>query len=134
MIAKIKNPQKFLPVINSCDVIPNREGDKLRDDVITRVVTFKPNPEKKVTEVCRCFEPMKVDFHQDDGSMVGNIISDGPSGKPEDIHLTFTFQWLNQDVEKGKEDEARDRFKAGAKKAVDGSIEAMRKMANDGEI
>lgn len=78
----------------------------------------------------------QVDFHQTDGSVISNIISDGPSGKPEDLYMTYAFQWLHPDVEAGgaKEKELMESHKAMAKMAVDKSIEAIRRLVGEGKI
>jgi len=77
-----------------------------------------------------------VDFHQENGSTISNVISDGPSGKADDLHMTYIFEWIHEDVESGssKADELRTKHKAMAKMAVDKSIESIRRMVVDGII
>lgn len=79
---------------------------------------------------------MQVDFHQADGSVISNVISDGPSGEPSDLYMTYAFQWLHPDVEAGgaKAEELMKGHKATAKMAVDKSIEAIRRLVNEGKI
>ncbi|GAB7348044.1 hypothetical protein MBLNU459_g6080t1 [Dothideomycetes sp. NU459] len=128
---KVRNAPEFVGAIATCTVL--NEDD---DGVVTRQVTFKANPNKVVEEVCRPYEPMKVDFHQTDGSVISNIISDGPSGEATDLHMTYAFQWLHPDVEAGsaEEKELMRGHKATAKMAVDKSIEAIRRLVNEGKI
>lgn len=183
---KVRNAPEFVGAIATCKVLSEDEAD----GTVTRVVTFKADPEKEVKEVCRGFWPMKVcssnsfllllllllflwsgeaktllfcqgaearsavveattisektlvlissqvDFHQTDGSVISNIISDGPSGKPEDLFMTYAFQWLCPDVKEGgdEEKELRKKYEATAKMAVDKSIEAIRRFVEAGEL
>ncbi|KAK5005322.1 hypothetical protein LTR16_007041, partial [Cryomyces antarcticus] len=77
-----------------------------------------------------------VDFHQPDGSTISNIISDGPSGQPSDLYMTYAFQWLHPEIERGSkvEAEALVMRKKTAKMAVEKSIESIRRMVKEGEI
>lgn len=52
---KVRNAPEFVGAIATCDVL-----DETSDGVVTREVTFKANPEKKVKEVCRPYKPTKV--------------------------------------------------------------------------
>jgi Domain of unknown function (DUF1857) len=57
-----------------------------------REVTFREG-NRKVKEHCVKFRPMKVEFHQPDGSRVMNIVSQGAGGD-EDLFMTYTFEVL----------------------------------------
>ncbi len=50
--------------------------------------------------------------------------------------MTYVFEWRHDDVKAGTEEEKKlvDEHRHGAKMAVDKSIEAMRRMANAGEL
>jgi len=79
---------------------------------------------------------LKIDFHQDDGTLISNIVSEGPSGKPEDLMMTYCFEWRRPDVEEGSADmeKVMEQYKKTAKMAVQGSIDTIRKFVENGEI
>ena len=43
----------------------------------------------------------QVDFEQEDGSHVRNIISDGPSGGLDDLNMTYTFEFSLDNIQEG---------------------------------
>ncbi|CAO2658814.1 Nn.00g065370.m01.CDS01 [Neocucurbitaria sp. VM-36] len=129
---KIRFAQEFVPVIESCDVLEDKDG------VVTRVVNFKPGlgPKDKAKEVVRGYWPSWVDFEQEDGSHVRNIVSDGPSGDLDDLHMTYAFEFRYPNIQEGSKEaeEQLQKLKATSKKAVESSIEAIRQMVVDGRI
>ncbi|EUC46829.1 hypothetical protein COCMIDRAFT_4118 [Bipolaris oryzae ATCC 44560] len=130
---KIRFAQEFVPVIESCTVL-----EESADGVVTRHVVFKKGmgPKDTAREVVRGFWPTWVDFEQEDGSHVRNIISDGASGGVEDLHMTYVFEFRLPNVQEGTEEAEKElaRLKGMAKKAVDSSIDAIREMVKDGRI
>ncbi|KAF2086099.1 DUF1857-domain-containing protein [Saccharata proteae CBS 121410] len=128
---KIRFAHEFVPVIGACDVLSEEEGGR----VVTREVAFKQSPEKRVREVCRSYEPARVDFNQTNGSTISNIISDGAGG-PADLYMTYCFEWQHPDVA-ADSDEARkllESNKGTSRMAVEKSIESIREMVRDGRI
>ena len=98
---KIRFAQEFVPAIQSCDVLSEDA-----DGVVTREVVFKKGAGAKdrAKEVARSFWPSWVDFEQEDGTHIRNIISDGASGGIEDLHMTYAFQFvLHPSIEEGSE-------------------------------
>jgi hypothetical protein len=77
-----------------------------------------------------------VDFEQTDGTTISNIISDGPSGEPEDLFLSYSFEWKHPDVEAGSAQatELQAKHKKTAQMAVDKTIETVRKMVQQGSL
>lgn len=76
----------------------------------------------------------QVDFHQPDGSTISNIISTGPDG---DISMTYAFEWLHPEVaasDTQKVEELRGKHAKTAQMAVEKSIEAVRRLVQDGTI
>jgi len=53
---KIRDAPAFVGAISSCKVI----GEDEAEGTVTRVVTFKAEPDKEIKEVCRSFEDAKV--------------------------------------------------------------------------
>ena len=133
---KIRAGQDFVGgAITTTDVVKEYRTDRTDLPVTVREVVFKDPSMGKVEETCIAFYPMKVEFHQKNGSKVQNVISQGAGGD-EDIYMTYTFEWLHPELE-GKEDELKathEKEKAMAQKAVESTIEVMRKMVNDGRI
>ena len=139
---KIRFAQEFVPVIESCEVLEEKDG------VVTRDVKFKrgTGPKDQAKEVVRSYWPSwvsgtrsqrrylkhdetfatpqfdvgnmltictQVDFEQEDGSHVRNIISDGPSGETEDLNMTYAFEWIMPNLQEGtpEADKERQRLK-----------------------
>jgi len=139
---KVHRAQDFLPVIEACRVVEETEGGS----VVVREATFKKADEgagvpeaqrgKVVKEVCRLFEPVKVDFHQPNGAVITNCISDGPSMEETDLNMTYIFEWRHEDLQAGSKEfeDMVEEHRRGAKTAVDKSIKAIRRMANAGEL
>ncbi|KAF2184255.1 DUF1857-domain-containing protein [Zopfia rhizophila CBS 207.26] len=128
---KIRFAQEFVPVIESCDVISDKDG------VVERQVKFKEGqgPKDSAREVVRSYEPAWVDFEQDDGTHIRNIVSDGPSGTPSDLHMTYMFEFRLPHIQEGEAAEKElARLKGMSKKAVESSIQVIREMVKDGRI
>lgn len=129
---KIRFAQEFVSAITSCEVLSEENG------VVTRVVQFKAGvgaaPSAK--EVVTSFGNAWVEFKQEDGSIIRNLISDGPGGTVEDLHMTYMFEWIFPKLEEGsvEAEEQLKKSKAMAKMAVDGSINTIREMVKDGRI
>lgn len=87
-----------MPVIASCSVLSDDNG------VVTRDVVFKPGagPSGKsgAREVVRGFGRSWVDFEQEDGSVIRNIISDGGEGEGA-VYLTFAFEMRFPELQEG---------------------------------
>jgi hypothetical protein len=85
---KVRRAEKFVPIITACEVLSeedNRRKSPSAEHVITRRVTFQPgggplNGGGTVTEVCKLYAPCRIDFHQEDGSTIGNYVTQGSSG------------------------------------------------------
>ncbi|KAI4615546.1 uncharacterized protein J4E88_000407 [Alternaria novae-zelandiae] len=129
---KIRFAQEFVPVIESCDVLEEKDG------VVTRDVKFKKGmgPKDQAKEVVRSYWPSWVDFEQEDGTHIRNIVSDGPSGEIEDLNMTYMFEFVVPHVQEGTPEAEKEiqKFKGMAKKAVESSIDAIREMVKDGRI
>ncbi|KAH7360007.1 hypothetical protein BKA66DRAFT_426342 [Pyrenochaeta sp. MPI-SDFR-AT-0127] len=129
---KIRFAQEFVPVIESCEVLEDKDG------VVVREVKFKQGagPKDRAKETVRSYEPSWVDFEQEDGSHIRNTVSDGPSGGLEDLHMTYAFEFRFPHIQEGSPEAEQEtqKFKSMSKKAVESSIEAIRQMVVDGRI
>ncbi|ROW12564.1 hypothetical protein VMCG_00314 [Cytospora schulzeri] len=126
---KIIHAEDFVGgAILDTEVVSESEDDHGRP-LTTRVVTFREG-NRRVQEVVTTFFPMKVEFRQPNGSVVGNIISKGAEGE---YYLTYTFEWMHPDMEEGPAlGEKRVAEEAMAKHSVESTLEAMRAMVVDG--
>jgi hypothetical protein len=100
LVHKVHHAEKFVPLITACEVT----GKSDDGSTITRRVTFQagvgPMPRDTVTEVCKLFAPCRVDFEQEDGTTIGNYVSEGADGE---LYMTYVFQWRAEGVEEGSE-------------------------------
>ncbi|KAK1832997.1 DUF1857-domain-containing protein [Podospora conica] len=137
LVDKVLHPAGFVPLIVDCTVVSTTPATASDPLTVTRLVTFRGREDAPVKEVCAHHPPVRVDFYQPEtGSRIGNYISQGPSGEEGDLFMTFVFEWRHEGVEEGSE-EARgleEGYKVTAKKAVEGTIEATRRMVSEGKI
>lgn len=93
---KVRHAQEFVAIIVACDVVSEERTAKGYPSV-TRDVTFK-GADKPVREVCTHYAPSRVDFEQDNGSFISNIVSKGPDGE---LLMTYSFAWAHPDLAEG---------------------------------
>ncbi|KAL2111890.1 hypothetical protein VUR80DRAFT_9101 [Thermomyces stellatus] len=127
---KIRRAEDFVPAAITSTAITSRSTAPTGHPVTVREVTFREG-NRKVTEECVEYEPMKVEFRQSNGSKVQNIVSEGPTGE---LYMTYTFEWLHPEMEGDakKLEERRDKERRMARMAVEGTLKAMREMVADG--
>ncbi len=92
---KVRKPWEFVPTISGAEILSD-EGN-----VVKRLVALKSGVINKAKEVCTIYPPSRVDYSLDNGSSVINIIGSGPSLKPEDLYVTYVFEWKHDDLEEG---------------------------------
>lgn len=127
---KDTNAEEFVPVAIKATEVVSVEKDGLGRPVRTRIVTFVEG-DKRVQELVTELYPMMLQFRRMDGSMVQNIVSQGPEGE---LYLTFTFELVRPTagVSEAEVETMREKQQAGAKMAVEGTLKAMREMVLDG--
>ncbi|KAF2737322.1 DUF1857-domain-containing protein [Polyplosphaeria fusca] len=127
---KIRFAQEFVKIIESCDVLSEKDG------VVERFVKFQAGlgPKDSAKETVVSFEPAWVDFRQEDGTTIRNVVSDGPSGQPEDLHMTYIFEFNLPDLPEAEREAKEKQLKGMAKMAVESSITVIREMVVDGRI
>ncbi|KAK3989050.1 hypothetical protein QBC44DRAFT_94988 [Cladorrhinum sp. PSN332] len=129
---KVRHAEQFVPLIKSCAVESETQSEA-GNTVITRVVDFGNNlglqqkDGKLVREVCTLYPPVRVDFLQEDGTKIGNYVSEGQDGG---LWMTYVFEWRVEEGEEGVE----ARFKQTAKMAVEKSIETIRRLVKEGQL
>ncbi|KAK7932189.1 hypothetical protein PG985_002901 [Apiospora marii] len=127
---KVRAAHEFVPLISGCSVLS--ESEKEGNHTITREVIFKSQPDKPVREECVHYAPCRVDFRQEDGSTISNVVSRDPRGE---LVMTYVFEWRHPGVEEEMEVEGlRESHWKTAKMAVEGSINTIRRLVKDGEI
>ncbi|KAL2023291.1 hypothetical protein VTK56DRAFT_3029 [Thermocarpiscus australiensis] len=133
---KVRHADEFVPTIAGCDVLAEeKHDDDSGEEVVTRLTHFGgpgngPLAGRTVKEVCRLYPPCRIDFHHADGPQVANFVTQGPSGEPHDLYMTYVFRWPHPKVEEGSGEAERLRaeYKEVAKRAVESSIETIRRM------
>ncbi|RYP03814.1 hypothetical protein DL764_004864 [Monosporascus ibericus] len=134
---KVRRAHEFVPVITSCEVLSEGktdDGDKVK---VVREVVFTPDGPRPgggtIKEVCVHYPPARVDFQQENGSTITNLVSKGPKGE---LLMTYSFEWRHPDVEEGsaKAAELKEAHMKGAKIAVEGTIDTIRRLVKEGEI
>ncbi|KAM0806768.1 hypothetical protein AB5N19_07105 [Seiridium cardinale] len=132
---KVRRAQDFVPIIVACDVISEEQTAK--GLTVTREVKFKGAGPKgdgsAVKEICTHHAPSRVDFEQDNGSIISNIVSKGPDGE---LLMTYAFEWLHPHVAEGSEEVEKLEAEhwTTAKMAVQGSIDTIRNLVKNGTI
>ncbi|KIV77983.1 hypothetical protein PV11_09754 [Exophiala sideris] len=129
---KVRAGQDFVGgAITSTDVISTSKT-KHGNHVTVREVVFRDG-DRRVREECIAFPPMKVEFHQPNGSTVQNVVSEDAEGN---LFMTYTFEWLHPELEGDEAGlaAAKDKEFNVAKMAVNKSIETIREMVKDGRI
>ncbi len=51
--------------------------------------------------MCTEYAPLRVDFDMDNGTSVKNVVAVGPSGRPDDLYMTYVFAWKRPDLDEG---------------------------------
>ncbi|KAI1251561.1 hypothetical protein MGN70_006129 [Eutypa lata] len=142
---KVRRAQEFVPVIVACEVLQEGRTDPpASHEKVVREVTFaaQGGPKSKsggsggpvpVKEICLHYPPARVDFEQEDGSTISNIVSKGPEGE---LLMTYSFEWRHPDVEEGSAEATglEESHWKMAKMAVEGSIDTIRRFVKEGEI
>lgn len=140
---KVRKPQLFLAVIDTCDVL---EDD---GETVLREVKFKdgggvgmapvigPKVQEKITSIAPISDNAGsgVETFQSMGnaSKVLNIVSSGMDGE---LLLTFTFEWEHKEIEEGSEEAVKkqNQYQETAPRGVAGTISAIRQMVKDGKL
>lgn len=127
---KTTNAEEFVPMAIKATEVVSAEKDSLGRPVTTRIVTFVESGQR-VQEVVTTLYPMMEHFRRMDGSVVQNIVSQGPDGE---LYLTFTFELVRPSAGIGEAEMAQmmEKQQGMSKMAVEGTLKAMREMVLDG--
>ncbi|PQE05464.1 DUF1857 domain containing protein [Rutstroemia sp. NJR-2017a BBW] len=152
---KVRKPQLFIPVIESCKVLSDENESVEREvlfkagpvttiihlmDLIAHIAPGGPTSDP-VVETITHLAPVGSEAKsgvetfamKGSQSKVLNIVSEGPEGE---LMLTFTFEWEHKDIEKGSEQEKEKQkgYQSTAPKAAAGTVRAIREMIQKGEL
>lgn len=131
LLLKIRSAETFVPAaIQSTEVISESNDASTGNPVTVREVVFRAD-QRKVRETVTAYEPSRVLFAQPDGSVVNNIVSEGADGE---LYMTYTFEWNHPNVSKEELATLRQKEKAMAKGAVEGTISKLRALVEDGTL
>jgi len=140
---KAREPQLFLAVIDTCEVL---EDD---GETVLREVKFKdgggvgmaPVIGPKVKEQITHIKPLSAEAGSGletftsigSASRVLNIVSTGPDGE---LLLTFTFEWEHNEIEEGSPEAVKKQkqYQVTAPKGVVGTLNAIRQMVKEGKL
>ncbi|KAK7943374.1 uncharacterized protein PG986_012487 [Apiospora aurea] len=132
---KVRSAQEFVPLITACTVLPEETPSGTGNNhTVTREVVFRSNPDRPVREECVHYAPCRVDFRQQDGSTISNVVSRDGEG---DLMMTYVFEWRHPEVkeeDEGEVEKLRELHWKTAKMAVEGSINTIRRLVKEGEI
>ncbi|KAF3386938.1 hypothetical protein F1880_000051 [Penicillium rolfsii] len=132
LLLKCRSAQTFVPAaIQSTDVLSDTVDPVTGNPVVVREVVFRES-QKRVKEVVTAFEPCRVEFDQPDGSRVSNVVSEGADGE---LYLTYIFEWRHPDLDGGEESvELLKKEKGMSRMAVEGTIQVLRKLVEEGKL
>ncbi|QDS71221.1 hypothetical protein FKW77_010411 [Venturia effusa] len=137
-------PQRFLAVIDTCEVLENS------NDTILREVKFKDGGGKFAAPLVGKTVQERVSHHAPVSSSSGagveifnvignasrvlNIISIGAN--PGEMYLTFTFEWDHPEIEKGSSEEIakQKQYQTSAPAGLAGTLGKIREMVKAGEL
>ncbi|CAG8956292.1 hypothetical protein HYFRA_00003672 [Hymenoscyphus fraxineus] len=132
---KIRSAETFVPGgISSTTVLSSSISPETKNEVTVREVIFTGEVtagQKKATETVTLFEGSRVEFVQPNGSKVQNIVSEGEDGQ---LYMTYVFEWMHPGASEEERKEFAEKEKKGARMAVLGTIDVMRKLAGDGKL
>jgi hypothetical protein len=122
LVMKAENALPFVPKMEKCDVVEQRENFILRDinfagDDLREAVTLTPKS--------------KVEFRRVEGRVLGRITNEILGDTPDDLELKFSFALEINGVEAGskEEKEYEENMRGAYEGAVVATLGAIRKLA-----
>ncbi|CZS93732.1 hypothetical protein WAI453_001196 [Rhynchosporium graminicola] len=125
---KIRSAETFVPTAISSTTVQSTSTDASSGNEVTiREVTFIEGS-RRVKEIVTAYEDCRIEFEQPDGSHVSNIVSEGAEGE---LYMTYVFEWRHPGVGKEELETLKGRERGMSRKAVEGTIEAMRRLVTE---
>ncbi|GFG03099.1 hypothetical protein IFM61392_02631 [Aspergillus lentulus] len=130
LLLKIRSAETFVPAGIQSTAVLSESVDEAGNPVTIREVVFRQD-QRKVKETVTAHKDSRVDFVQPDGSNISNIVSEGAEGE---LYMTYVFEWRHPGASSEELAAWREREQMMSKGAVEGTISAMRELAQKGEI
>jgi hypothetical protein len=130
LLLKIRSAETFVPAGIESTTVLSETVDQAGNPVTIREVVFRQD-KRVVKETVTAHKPSRVDFVQPDGSTISNIVSEGAEGE---LYMTYVFEWRHPGVLEPELTVLREQETKMARGAVEGTITAMRELAQKGEI
>ena len=131
LLLKCRSAETFVPAaIQSTTVLSDTIDPKTGNTVVVREVLFRES-QRRVKEVVTAFEPCRVEFEQPDGSRVSNVVSEGADGE---LYLTYIFEWRHPGLSKEELKDALVKEKGMSRQAVEGTINVLRRLVEEGKL
>lgn len=126
LVLKANNALPFVPSMTFCNVV-----ERLSDSVFDRDIDFRG---QRFTERITLQAPSRVIFTRIAGPVLGTIANE-VEGPDDDLQLRFSFALLIADAEGGSaaEQEYASSMTGDYLKAVDATLQAMRRIAADAQ-
>ncbi|KAK6832170.1 hypothetical protein RU639_002512 [Aspergillus parasiticus] len=132
---KARHPQDFIPSLDDSRILEERDDGTyiVREAHVAANLHESPMAGKWVREECQLHAPVRTYFTLPGGSVVENIVS---IGHDQNLYLTFTYDWKLADIEPGtsEAEKAKDEHMRIAISSVQGTIRALRRMAEEGTL
>jgi hypothetical protein len=127
LVLKANNALPFVPSMTYCEVVARHS-----DTVFDRDIDFRG---QRFTERIALEPPHRVVFTRIAGPVLGTIANE-IEGPEDDLHLRFSFALVVSGVEGGSagEGEYADSMTGDYLKAVDATLNAMRRMAAEAPV
>lgn len=131
LLLKCRSAETFVPAaIQSTTVLSDTVDPATGNPVVVREVLFRES-QKLVKEVVTAFKPCRVEFEQPDGSRVSNVVSEGAEGE---LYLTYIFEWRHPGLSAEEMESALAREKKMSRQAVEGTINVLRRLVEEGKL
>jgi len=140
---KVRKPQLFLPVIDTCEVLEDDGATVLREvkfkdgGGVGMAPVIGPKVQEKVTNIAPITDDagsgLETFQSLGNASKVLNIVSTGQDGE---LLLTFTFEWEHKEIEEGSEEAVKKQkqYQETAPRGVAGTVKAIRQMVKEGKL
>ncbi|MCJ1394673.1 hypothetical protein MMC18_007553 [Xylographa bjoerkii] len=131
LIVKCKGPQHFVAAMSDCRVTSESATQIVRVITVGKDGMMGSPPGTELRERIELAEPMKADFHMDNGTLISNIVSVGGQG-PDDLYMTFTFDVVAPEGTDTKSEQAKIEQTGLA--TVGHTIDVIRGLVKEGKL
>ena len=131
MLLKIRSAEAFVPHLFQSTTVLSESIDPASGHLVTvREIVFIED-QRKVKQTIIAYEDTKIDFIEENGSRIHNVISEGENGE---LYMTYSFEWRHPGASEKEMAEFFENEKNVSRLAVHGSIRVMRELVSSGKI